>query len=838
MTDYSETPLTIISYNCRGFNSAKTQYIASLFSKCSILYIQEHWLAETQLSLLGNICANVSYTGISGFNNSDILSGRPYGGCALLWHSDLLVNVSPINVNSNRICAARVGIKSVNFLFIDVYMPFEDGDDKTDEFVFVLTLVENLIESNGDCHIILGGDFNVDFTRDRTHTALLTSFCDNIGLFPGTRHSLCDIDYTYNFSMQRFSILDHFIVSGTLFDKCVAGVSVLHDVDNLSDHDAIVLRLNIDVHSVALADRVFTPRVSWVKASDNDILNYRVALAQNLKCMHFPACVLLCMDVNCKDPDHHNAICQYAESITNACLLAAESNIPVTSNCHSGDGRVPGWTEHVEPLREKSMFWHRLWIECGRPHTGTVASCMRRARASYHYAIRQVKKDRDLIVRNRIADALVTDPSRNFWTEVKKIRGNKAGVAKIVDGCTSDSSIAQLFAEKYRGLYSSVPFDAGDMQKILAELDAAISDGKSGSVVIVNSHDVMSAISNLNPHKNDGSCGLSTNHFIRAGPELSVHLALLFTSMIIHGSAPKDFGISTIIPIPKKHNVNTADSNNFRGIALSSVFCKLFDHIILDKFQNKLCTSELQFGFKRRSSTHMCTMVLKETIAYYKSNKSSVFCSFLDATKAFDRIQYCKLFRLLVKRGLPACIVRILINLYTGNMVRVLWAGLTSDYFTALNGVKQGGVISPILFCIYIDDLLIRLKESGFGCFIGLNYVGALAYADDIVLVAPTPTAMRRLLMICDAFANEFNIIFNSEKSKFLVIVSAGRRTSYNDCCHCVFNIGGKPIENVEMYSHLGHIITSSFIDSDDIAFRRSNFVGQANSVLCFFNFI
>jgi len=99
----------------------------------------------------------------------------------------------------------------------------------------------------------------------------------------------------------------------------------------------------------------------------------------------------------------------------------------------------------------------------------------------------------------------------------------------------------------------------------------------------------------------------------------------------------------------------------------------------------------------------------------------------LDDTKAFDRVQYCQLFKLLVKRGLPACIVRILIKLYTGNSVRVLWTGLASDYITTLNGVKQGGVIRPILFCIYIDVLLARLKDSGFGCFIGLNYVGALA---------------------------------------------------------------------------------------------------------------
>ena len=100
----------------------------------------------------------------------------------------------------------------------------------------------------------------------------------------------------------------------------------------------------------------------------------------------------------------------------------------------------------------------------------------------------------------------------------------------------------------------------------------------------------------------------------------------------------------------------------------------------------------------------MCSMLLKETVAYYVKNQSNVFCTFLDASKAFDRVNYCKLFRLLVQRGLPHCFVRMLINMCTGNQVRVLWASLYSDYYTALNGVKQGGVISPVLFCIYIDN--------------------------------------------------------------------------------------------------------------------------------------
>jgi len=829
-------PLTTVSYNCRGFNSTKSQYILTLLSKSNILFLQEHWLSEAQLCLLGNISSNISYTGISGFDNSRILAGRPFGGCAILWHSNILANVRPLDLNNNRVCAVLVCTESVKLLFINVYMPYEDGDDKIDELVSILSVIEDLIETNSDCHIVLGGDFNVDFSRDWTHTALLNSFCDNIGLSPILRHAKCTFDYTYNFNMSRFNILDHFILSGTLFDACVSDASVLHDVDNISDHDPIFLDLSINVESVALSKRAFAPHVSWVKASDKDLDNYRINLSKNLKNIILPTAALLCTDLCCTNPDHHSAICKYTEAITNCCLSAAECSIPHTSNRHAEAARVPGWTEHVKPLHDDSLFWHAMWIDCGRPKTGVVPDVMRRTRAKYHYAIRQIKRDEDNIVRERIANALINDPTRNFWDEVKKIRNSKASNPRIVDGCSDESSIARLFAQNYRSLYTSVPFDTIEMQNIRSELDGAISECEFTNFNIFNCQDIMTAISKLKLHKNDGYRGLSTDHFLFAGPELSVNIGFLFTCMVTHGTAPNDFGISTLIPIPKKHGLSATDSNNFRGIALSSVFCKLFDNVIMDKFYDKLCTSDLQFGFKKNSSTNMCTMILKESIAYYVNNRSSVFCTFLDASKAFDRVNYCKLFRLLIKRSIPACIVRILVYLYTGSQVRVLWAGLTSDYFTVLNGVKQGGVISPILYCIYTDDLLIRLSLSGVGCYIGLNFVGALAYADDIVLIAPTPSAMRKMLAICDAYAVEFDILFNAAKSKFLVIVSNKRRFLFSDMCKCNFKIGDKIIENVDKYSHLGHLITTRFDDDDDILFRRNCFIGQANNVLCYFN--
>jgi len=79
-----------------------------------------------------------------------------------------------------------------------------------------------------------------------------------------------------------------------------------------------------------------------------------------------------------------------------------------------------------------------------------------------------------------------------------------------------------------------------------------------------------------------------------------------------------------------------------------------------------------------QSSTNLCTFVLKETLAYYVKNQTTVFCTFLDAPKAFDRINYCQLFRLLINRGMPAFVTRVLLNLYIGNFVRISWCSILS----------------------------------------------------------------------------------------------------------------------------------------------------------------
>ena len=109
----------------------------------------------------------------------------------------------------------------------------------------------------------------------------------------------------------------------------------------------------------------------------------------------------------------------------------------------------------------------------------------------------------------------------------------------------------------------------------------------------------------------------------------------------------------------------------------------------------------------------MCTMALKETLAYYTVDGRTAFCTLLDATKAFDRVNYCKLFRILLDREIPPVYLRLVLNLYTNSVACVSWNGVCSRSFVIENGVRQGGIVSPILLCIYLDGLLHRLSGSG-----------------------------------------------------------------------------------------------------------------------------
>jgi len=264
MDECINNTLSIVSYNCRGYNVVKIPYISQLLQQCEFLFIQEHWLAGSQLHVLNNICSTHTSHASSGFSNDDIISGRPYGGCAILWRADLQAEVHFVATNNKRICSMRVCNDSYKLLLVNVYMPYESDDAAAGEFSSVMADVIAIIDQHDDHCFIIGGDFNVDFNKHKWHSRLLRDVCNANNLRLATLHETCHIDFTYNFNMDHFSFIDHFIVSSAVYEMFIDTCSVKHDGENLSDHDPIVLSLNINWNFIARAPRHYADKCIFI----------------------------------------------------------------------------------------------------------------------------------------------------------------------------------------------------------------------------------------------------------------------------------------------------------------------------------------------------------------------------------------------------------------------------------------------------------------------------------------------------------------------------------------------------------------------------------------------
>ena len=274
--------------------------------------------------------------------------------------------------------------------------------------------------------------------------------------------------------------------------------------------------------------------------------------------------------------------------------------------------------------------------------------------------------------------------------------------------------------------------------------------------------------------------------------------------MFIHGHYPDELLLSTILSLPKDRYGDVCDSRKYRGISLSSCITKIIDLVILLKYPHCFRTSELQFAYKKHHATPMCTLALKEVVKYYTSRRGSVYCCLLDATKAFDRVKFDKLFEIMIARNIPSCAIRLVFDMYNRQKVRTVWNGQYSSSFSTSNGVRQGGVLSPILFTLYIDVLLERLESSGVGCHIGHEYLGSLCSADDLASLAPTVFSLRRMLKICEEFSVEYDIIFNAKNT--VCILFSGRHGSRTPP---VMSLNGTVLHWKDTVKHLGNFISN-----------------------------
>ena len=437
----------------------------------------------------------------------------------------------------------------------------------------------------------------------------------------------------------------------------------------------------------------------------------------------------------------------------------------------------------------------------------------------------------DQIRRNQLLNCCLNGDG-NIFEEVRKSRKCGSSHVSSIDNVTED--IPSHFANLYENLYNSVNDDES-----LIEVEQKVSAGiNSTSIESIESIDCVTeqvmtdACMKLKSGKNDPILEITSDCVINAPGMLYDRLSVILKSYLIHGHMSDFLLISTLLPLIKDKLGDLGSSKNYRSIAISSVILKLFDWAIILLYGDKLKLHDLQFAYQPEISTSMCTWMVVETIDYFVRKKSEIFACTMDMSKAFDRVKHSTLFQKLLDNDLPTVIIRFLMRSYKLQSTQVKWNGTLSKTFPISNGVKQGAVLSAILYCVYTNDLFDILKKNGFGCWIDGEYYGMIGYADDLFLLAPSQTALQNMLQTCEDYAGKHNLLFstddnpNKSKTKCIAFLKPQRPLKKLVLCN-------KHLPWVNTVKHLGNVVDnkSGCITRQDLKVKRAQYI-QTNNVI------
>ena len=219
---------------------------------------------------------------------------------------------------------------------------------------------------------------------------------------------------------------------------------------------------------------------------------------------------------------------------------------------------------------------------------------------------------------------------------------------------------------------------------------------------------------------------------------------------------------------------------------------------------------------------------MNSTEAISSSNSSPVYICFIDLSKAFDRLNHNVLFTKLLEREVPHIVVRLLKTWYATQQFSIQWGNCKSSAFNVTNGVRQGGILSPIMFNVCMDSLSQRLLDLNIGCHMNNVCYNHLIYADDTALLAPSPNALQSLIDVCVEFAKENGLVFNAKKTKCMCVKPAIFHKLYVPN----FFLDGHIVTVVENEIYLGFNICSKKSDDESIKKEMRNLYARGNVLI------
>ncbi|CAG9137025.1 unnamed protein product [Plutella xylostella] len=322
---------------------------------------------------------------------------------------------------------------------------------------------------------------------------------------------------------------------------------------------------------------------------------------------------------------------------------------------------------------------------------------------------------------------------------------------------------------------------------------------------------VVAAVKSLKPGKAPGIDNIHVDMLRADAPMSATLLFPLLTRIWEAGQVPAEWKQGLLVKVPKKGDPSRCD--NWRGITLLPAAAKVLAKILLNRIAPKVAVTlrDEQAGFRPGRSCTDHTNTLRVLIEQCVEWQSELFLAFVDFEKAFDTVKWTALWSSLQRRGIPACIIQVIRSLYEGSTCRVVHEKELGAPIRISAGVKQGCLLSPLLFVILLDDVMRNVVAIPRGISWASGVLEDLDYADDIVLISPTLDLLQEKLAHLQEEARVMGLRINRRKTVDMRI-----KAKTSDA----LILDDQRLDSVDAFTYLGSTVTRQGGADEDIESR------------------
>jgi len=403
--------------------------------------------------------------------------------------------------------------------------------------------------------------------------------------------------------------------------------------------------------------------------------------------------------------------------------------------------------------------------------------------------------------------------TKKLWSYIKHQRKDNSSIPPLSHNGsmhTDPSQKAEILNNFFASIFTNDTSTSPTLEK---------SHTPDIAPITVDIYGVKNLLDNLDPHKATGPDNIPTRLLKQLSAELAPVLTMVFQASLEQSHVPADWKTANIVPIHKNGSRNAP--NNYRPISLTSICCKLLEHIIyshmVSHFNSNQILSDIQHGFRQGRSCETQLLLTINDLAKNLDKNLQTDVILLDFSKAFDRVSHSFLIHKLEHYGIRGNLLTWLENFLDQRTQRVMIDGHFSSTTNVTSGVPQGSVLAPLLFLCFINDL-----PEGIRSRIKL-------YADDVLLYSTitSPDDCHQIqadLIILEQWAKKWSMTFNPSKCEFL------RVTNRMNPIQMTYYIQNQQIKQVPHAKYLGVTIDQHLTWNEHVR----QITAKANSLKCF----